>query len=98
MIIETTDIFNKWFLKLKDKIAKNRILVKLRQIEEENYFSYSKSLDGGLFELKIDVGQGYRIYYVFRGNTIIILLCGGDKSSQQKDIKKARELLKSINK
>lgn len=98
MIVETTEIFDKWFLKLKDKIAKNRVLVKLRQIEEENYFSCSKSLDGGLFELKIDVGQGYRVYYVFKGKMVIVLLCGGDKSSQQKDINRARELLRIINK
>ncbi len=92
MIISKTKEFEKWLSKLKDKRAKFEIEVRISRIEIENNLGYYRSLKGGLFELKIDIGQGYRVYFTFEGDKIIILLCGGDKSSQQKDIDKARRL------
>jgi putative addiction module killer protein len=56
----------------------------------------SKSLRGGLMEMRIDYGSGYRVYYVRRGTEIVILLCAGDKRTQQQDIKRARELAERL--
>jgi putative addiction module killer protein len=78
---------------LKDNQAKRIIVAKIKRIETDNYFGDHKSVGDGVFEMRIHCGAGYRIYYVHDGDTVIILLCGGDKSTQQKDIKKAKELL-----
>lgn len=58
-------------------------------------FGDTKSLGAGLFELRIDYGPGYRLYYEVRGGIVLLLLAGGDKSSQQRDIARARELMKT---
>jgi putative addiction module killer protein len=71
-------------------LAKGKILARIAKIETENHLGDYKSVGGGVYELKIDCGSGYRVYFAFRGKTIIILLCGGDKSTQQGDIKKAK--------
>jgi putative addiction module killer protein len=91
--IETTDVFDKWFLKLKDLKAKVFIANRLRKIELDDHKGDFKNVGGNIFELRIHFGAGYRIYFTQRGNRIILLLCGGDKSTQEQDIKKARELL-----
>lgn len=96
MIISKTREFEKWLLKLKDKKARFEIEVRISRIEIEDNLGCYRSLKCGLFELKIDVGQGYRIYFTLKGDKVIILLCGGDKSTQQKDIDKARKLLKNL--
>ena len=87
--------YEKWFNKLKDRIAKTKILVRLARIENGNFGQF-KQLKKHLFEIKLTYGPGYRIYYTFAGNKIIILLIGGDKSSQSKDIVKANILLKEV--
>lgn len=75
---------------MKSKVA---IEMRLDRFEMGN-FGLCKSLGGGLYELKIDIGPGYRIYYGKVGRQIILLLSGGDKKSQQKDIDKSREYLR----
>lgn len=84
--------FLSWLEDLSDLKAKVAIEIRLDRLEIGN-FGQCKSLSKGLYELKIDFGPGYRIYFGKIGTQIILLLCGGDKKSQQKDINKAREYL-----
>lgn len=90
MLIRRTRNFKSWLVRLKDKRAKGKILARLIKIEENDYLGDYKSVGDEVYELRIDCGAGYRIYFAFRGKTIIILLCGGDKSTQQNDIEKAK--------
>ena len=88
--IRRSDIFDKWFLKLRDAEAKARIAARVDRLAEGNPGD-SRFL-GDVSELRIDYGPGYRVYYKDTGREVIILLCGGDKSTQQADIMKAREI------
>lgn len=83
--------FKDWLDKLRDAMAKARIRARLARLHVGNPGD-CRSLGGGLYELRIDHGPGYRIYYGEAGGFLVILLCGGDKSSQTKDIKAARVL------
>ncbi len=94
--INKTPLFDNWLRKLKDFKAKFVINNRLSQIEQQDYFGDYKALGGGLFELRIHYGQGYRIYYAQEGNTTYLLLVGGDKSTQVEDVKKARNLWKLL--
>ena len=89
--IKRTKTFEKWFDKLRDERAQSRISEYLERLYQGN-FSNVKSLGGGISELRIDYGPGYRVYYTERNGMIILLLAGGDKSTQDKDIVKARKL------
>ena len=80
--------FTKWLNSLKDARNRRRILARLRRLEQGNYGD-CKYLQDGVFELRLLFGPGYRIYFSEDGYTLMILLCGGDKKSQDKDIKKA---------
>lgn len=93
--IEKTPTFDKWLLKLKDKIALNAILIRIMRAENGN-FGDSKSVGSPVQEMRIFVGKGYRIYFTVRNNTIILLLNGGNKGTQQQDIARAHELLKEL--
>ena len=93
--IKETQLFAKWLLKLKDIKAKVAILRRINRIRQGN-FGDTKGVGDNISELRITVGAGYRVYYTKRENKIVILLVGGDKSTQSKDIKKAKELLKEI--
>ena len=73
-----------------------KIIVKRVRKMSSGSLGKVRSLDSGLFEAKIDYGPGFRLYFVNRGQRIIVLLCGGDKSTQTRDIKRARELAKEI--
>jgi putative addiction module killer protein len=73
-------------------------LFRIQKIENEGHFGYFESVGDGIRELKINYAKGYRIYFTETSGKIIILLIGGDKSTQQKDIEKAKEILKMINK
>ena len=86
-----TDEFTKW-MKLRDTDAKARINVRIRRISLTGNFGDVKPVGDGVYELRIDYGPGYRVYYSQRGSEIVLLLIGGDKSSQQKDIDKAKRL------
>lgn len=86
--IEKTTEFDKWLRKLNDLKAKAKILFRLQKLEYEEYFGDCKSVGNGIKELRINYAKGYRIYFRETDGKIIILLIGGDKSSQQKDIEK----------
>lgn len=77
--------FNNWLMKLRDKEARAKILVRLDRLEI-GHFGDHKYLRDGVSELRIPHGKGYRVYYGREGNTVVLLLCGGDKSSQDNDI------------
>ena len=97
-IIEKTDEFDKWLRKLKDLRAKAKILFRIQKIENHEHFGDCEPVVHGIRELKIDYANGYRVYFKESDGNIIILLIGGDKSTQQKDIEKAKEILKRIKK
>lgn len=86
--------FDSWLRGLRDRDAKARIEVRIRRLSLGNVGQF-RSLKDGINELKIDSGPGYRVYYTFKGKTLILLLCGGDKSSQSKDIRLATEIAAS---
>ena len=95
--IEKTTEFDKWLRKLKDLRAKVKILMRIQKLEEDEHFGDCKPVGDGIKELKINYAKGYRVYFKEKDNKIIILLFGGDKSTQQSDIEKAKEIWKSIN-
>ena len=81
--------FDRWFAKLRDGRAKARILVQLDRLKLGLPGDW-KSVGEGVFELRIFEGKGYRVYFAREGKTIIVLLCGGDKATQDRDIKQAQ--------
>ena len=91
--IEKTEIFDKWLKKLKDRRAVVAITKRLGRAKLGN-FGDVEPVGEGVSEMRIFTGPGYRLYYTIRKSTIIFMLCGGDKSSQKKDIKKAKVLAK----
>lgn len=84
--------FDRWLKSLSDNYI-NRMLSRLYQLENGNFGDY-KRINELVYELRFFFGKGYRVYYTIEQNEIIILLCGGDKSKQSKDIKRANEILK----
>ena len=82
--------FSEWRDSLRDRRARAKIRARLDRVEEGNLGDY-KSVGEGVFELRIDYGTGYRLYFGQEESTIIILLCGGDKSTQAQDIRKAQK-------
>ncbi|MDR1218360.1 MAG: type II toxin-antitoxin system RelE/ParE family toxin [Treponema sp.] len=92
--IRQTDSFEKWFKNLKDRVGKALIIKQIDRLAKGN--PGDNRFVGGISEMRIDCGPGYRVYYKDAGNEIIILLCGGDKSTQGRDIEKAKELAKEI--
>ena len=94
--IEKTENFDKWLRKLKDLRAKAKILFRIQKIENDEHFGDCEPVGDGIRELKIDYAKGYRVYFTESNGKIIILLIGGDKSTQQRDIEKAKEILKRI--
>lgn len=94
-MVETTLEFEKWIRTLKDTSAKTRIVRRLERIEAGN-FGDCKTVGDGVSELRIHVGAGYRVYYTIHGNIVVLMLIGGDKSTQSKDIAKAKQLKKDL--
>lgn len=84
--------FDEWLKTLRDKKAKAKIRARLDRVEDGN-LGDCKSVGEGVLELRINYGPGYRIYFAQEGTIIILLLCGGDKSTQEQDISKAKEYL-----
>jgi putative addiction module killer protein len=82
--------FDEWLDSLRDRKAKAKIRARLDRVEDGNLGEY-KSVGDGIFELKIDYASGYRIYFAQVGKIIILLLCGGNKSTQEQDINKAKK-------
>ena len=89
--VRQTDEYARWFSGLRDMRAKARITVRIRRLSLGNAGDV-KPVGGGVSELRIDVGKGYRVYFVNRGGCLVVLLAGGDKSTQQRDIDKAKKL------
>lgn len=87
-IINQTDEFNKWLKDLKDVQVRAKILVRIGRAKQGNFGDH-KSVGNGIFEMKIDYGPGYRVYYAQQGKIIYLLLNGGTKASQQDDVKYA---------
>jgi len=90
--LHSTPNFDKWFVKVKDKSSKNKILARLARVENGNFGDFKK-LRANLFELRFFFGGGFRIYYTIRNNHIVLLLTGGNKSGQKNDIQKAKIIL-----
>jgi putative addiction module killer protein len=90
-----TEEFARWFKKLRDRQAKSRILARIARLEQ-GHFGDAESVGDGVNELRVFYGPGYRIYFTRRSSVVVILLTGGDKSSQSKDIAKAKELAQQL--
>ena len=88
--IRSSDVFDKWLTKLRDDRAVARISNRIKRLALGN--SGDSRFLGDISELRIDYGPGYRVYYKDTGQEIIILLCGGDKTTQQSDIEEARRI------
>ncbi|HEV7671144.1 MAG TPA: type II toxin-antitoxin system RelE/ParE family toxin [Thermoanaerobaculia bacterium] len=95
MRVEKTDVYREWLDALRDRAGRARILVRVDRLIQGNPGQY-RDLTDGVSELKIDFGPGYRVYYTQQGTRLLLLLAGGDKSSQQKDIAKAIQLAKNF--
>jgi putative addiction module killer protein len=93
--IRETKIYARWFSKLRDRQAKARIDTRIRRLSLGNSGDV-KPVGEGISELRIDYGPGYRVYFIQRGSAVIVLLAGGDKRTQQQDIKQALELARNL--
>jgi len=92
ILLRQTETFSRWLSSLKDRQAQARILSRLDRIAMGN-FGDVKSVGEGISEIRIDSGPGYRLYFVRRESVVVLLLCGGDKSTQDRDIARAKELV-----
>jgi len=93
--IRTTPVFDAWFTTLRDKQAQVRIETRLFRLSLGNAGDH-RHLKGGVSELRIDTGPGYRVYYCLREQTVYVLLCGGDKRTQQADIEAAQAMVEQL--
>ncbi|MDJ0578589.1 type II toxin-antitoxin system RelE/ParE family toxin [Crocosphaera sp.] len=93
--VRQTEIFANWFKRLRDRRAKARIQARIDRLEMGNFGDVSP-VGEGVSELRINYGPGYRVYFVQRGLVVVVLLCGGDKSSQNSDITKAKKLAQQL--
>lgn len=93
--LQTTDVFDHWYDGLRDRQGRARIAARLRRVELGN-FGDVKPVGSGVSELRIDYGPGYRVYLTQRGLEVVILLAGGDKRTQSKDIEAAIEMAKRV--
>jgi putative addiction module killer protein len=93
--LQRTDVFDKWLLELRDVRAKARILARLESVRLGNLGDI-RSVGGKVSEMRVDVGAGYRVYFTRRQRIVLILLCGGDKSSQSKDVVRAQRMAQAI--
>ena len=96
-IFERTEEFDAWLAALKDKVGRARILHRIRSAEHGN-FGDCDSVGEGVFELRVHFGPGYRAYFTRRAEVVYLLLLGGDKSSQKRDIKRAIEMALALDK
>lgn len=93
--VRKTSIFATWLADLGDQNAKGRIVSRIARLEHGNPGDV-RPVGGGVSEMRVNYGPGYRVYYASRGSTLVILLCGGDKKTQNADIRKAKALAKEI--
>ena len=94
--VQLTSEFQDWLDALADKRAQLRIVARIRQAEGENLGDWG-SIQGGLSEMRIHFGPGYRLYFSRRGSVLVVLLNGGTKSTQARDIKRAKRLLQELD-
>ena len=95
--IRQSDVFSHWLSELRDARAKARVIARIDSARFGN-LGDTKSVGGGVHEMRIHVGAGYRIYFARTGKVVLLLLCGGDKSSQARDIARAKRLLTELGK
>ena len=93
--VRRTEEFIRWIAGLRDEMDRARIARRIDRLAAGN-FGDVKAVGGGVSELRFTFGPGYRVYFTRRGNVVVILLCGGDKGSQSRDIEKARAMAKEI--
>lgn len=93
--VRKTEIFSKWFDNLKDRKARARIQARIDRVEMGNFGDVAP-VGEGVNEFRIFYGPGYRIYFVQRNSVVVVLLSGGDKSSQKRDIAKAKEISRQL--
>ena len=93
--IQQTETYTKWFAGLRDRVARARIDIRIRRLSLGNAGD-TKPVGEGVSELRVDHGPGYRIYFIQRGEVVIVLLAGGDKSTQDKDIRNAKALANDL--
>jgi putative addiction module killer protein len=89
--IQSSVEFDQWIDTLRDRRAAAKVFDRIQRLEEGNPGDI-KSVGGGILEMRINYGPGYRVYYTQRGSVIVLLLCGGDKSTQAKDIRRAIQI------
>jgi putative addiction module killer protein len=94
-VLVQSSVFAQWLKGLKDSVARARILSRMKQAASGN-FGDCKPVGGGVSEMRIHSGPGYRVYFVQHGAVVYVLLCGGDKSTQDRDIAKAKRLAKEL--
>ena len=93
--IRQTGVYTRWFGRLRDRAARARIDVRIRRLSLGNPGDV-RPVGGGVSEIRIDYGPGYRVYFVQRGEALIVLLAGGDKGSQDRDIRRALDLARGL--
>ena len=93
--VTMSDTFRRWMRALRDRQAQARIAVRIDRVQEGNFGDH-RSVGQGVSELRINVAQGYRVYYTIRDKTLVLLLCGGDKASQQQDIQRAQHMARTL--
>jgi putative addiction module killer protein len=95
--LQSTDVFDEWLRNLQDRKGRARILARLESARLGNLGDV-KSVGEGVREMRVHFGPGYRLYFAQRGRVLLLLLCGGDKSTQTRDIARARHILTDIGK
>jgi len=95
MLVQTTEVYRDWINALKDRIGRARIQMRVDRLAHGNPGQH-RNLTDGVSELKVDLGPGYRVYFTEKNGELIVLLAGGDKSSQPRDIKIAMTLAKNL--
>jgi putative addiction module killer protein len=93
--VQQTETYAKWFAGLRDRVARARIDIRIRRLSLGNAGD-AKPVGEGVSELRVDHGPGYRVYFIQRGEVVIVLLAGGDKSTQDKDIRNAKALANEL--
>lgn len=93
--VRQTEVYALWFERLRDREARARILARIRRLSL-GHFGEVEPVGEKVFEMKIDYGPGYRVHYTRRGRTVMVLLVGGDKHTQKRDIRRARELARAL--
>ena len=93
--VRQTSVYSEWFADVRDRTAKARIDIRIRRLSLGNPGDV-KPVGEGVSELRVDHGPGYRVYFIQKANVYIVLLAGGDKSSQEKDIRNAKALAREL--